>query len=211
MEPIIQTFTGRYVNVLDPDPDTINIEDIAHALSNLCRFSGHVYRFYSVAEHSLNVARILPNELQMCGLLHDASEAYLVDIATPVKSILPDYKRVESNLQKAIAKKFGVPYPFPKEVHEADRAALVTEAHTLMRIHDGHWVFRPEYRSELDLDDKYIVGYLPHVMEPLFLLRYNKILKGEYIEYQTDDGRDDHVSEVHSHLEVRPLLERIRS
>ena len=81
----IQTMSGVIFYPLDPRPEEIRIEDIAHALSHQCRFAGHCREFYSVAEHSVRVSRELPQEFMLWGLLHDASEAYLVDLPRPIK------------------------------------------------------------------------------------------------------------------------------
>lgn len=128
----IRTFTGKYVNPLNPDPDTICIEDIAHALSQICRFGGHLPYFYSVADHSLAVSYCLPDEHALAGLLHDASEAYLCDIPSPVKKQIPGYAEAEDRLMKVIAEKFGFPWPVPEVVKQVDRSALEEEWHGLM-------------------------------------------------------------------------------
>jgi uncharacterized protein len=103
----IWTVSGKKFHPFDPQPDEIDIGDIAHALSHQCRFTGHTRVFYSIAEHSLNVAAILPDELKLAGLLHDASEAYLSDISRPIKQTLPDYRELEYRIEAAIASKFG--------------------------------------------------------------------------------------------------------
>src|ERR1017187_10636100 len=76
----ITTFSGIHFWPLLPNPADIRIEDIAHALSNQCRFAGHAREFYSVAEHSVRVSQLCPPEDALWGLLHDASEAYLTDV-----------------------------------------------------------------------------------------------------------------------------------
>ena len=129
----LQTFTGRQVAPLAPKASDIVIEDIAHALSHLCRFGGHVRTFYSVAQHSVLVSRALPRELALWGLLHDGSEAYLVDLPTPVKSAGPltGYRAIEALLQRTIYQAFGLAGDEPVEVHHADQALLVLEARAL--------------------------------------------------------------------------------
>ncbi|HKK06533.1 MAG TPA: hypothetical protein VKA50_11875 [Gammaproteobacteria bacterium] len=87
----ILTYTGRRVDLLDPDPATIEPEDIAHALSNMCRFNGHCRHFYSVAEHSWHVALLVSRENALQGLMHDAAEAYVADITRPLKPYLTNY------------------------------------------------------------------------------------------------------------------------
>lgn len=128
----IRTYSGQYVNVFNPDPDTILIEDIAHSLSQQCRFAAQLPAFYSVAEHCLEVAYMMPTEHQLAGLLHDASEAYLLDIPSPIKKRLPDYLQIEANLMRVIAQKFGFAYPLAQCVHDADHERLIAEWDVLM-------------------------------------------------------------------------------
>lgn len=125
----IRTASGIYINVfkIEEQSDRIYIEDIAHALSMQCRFSGHIQTFYSVAEHSLHVASLVPHKHKLAALLHDASEAYLVDIPAPIKPGLPQYKEIEDRVMHMIAKVYDFQYPFAKEVKDADYAALKFE------------------------------------------------------------------------------------
>jgi len=123
----IRTFSGQYVNVFEPDPEKINIIDIAHALSMQCRFGGHLPNFYSVAQHSIVVASIVSKEHKIAALLHDASEAYLMDIPRPIKIRLANYKEIEDGLMKVIAEKFGFEYPLSEDVKEADEKRLKIE------------------------------------------------------------------------------------
>jgi len=129
---IIQTSSGLKFDICNPNPELINIEDIADALSKLCRFGGHTTSFYSVAQHCCLVALQLPLDLAMWGLLHDASEAYLVDIPSPIKKLLPTYIEFEEGLHQAVAKKFDLSWPMPEAVKWADEIALATEARDLM-------------------------------------------------------------------------------
>lgn len=134
----IHTFTGRFFP-LDPHESEIDIETIAHALSNLCRFGGHVNRFYSVAQHSVLCSRMAPDEYKLEALLHDASEAYLVDMPSPIKAMLPDYKAMEHNIEKVIAAKFNLPSPLSPIVKIIDRRMLITEAAELLNDINGTW------------------------------------------------------------------------
>jgi len=134
---IIQTHSGALVSPFNPDPATLHLTDIAHALSHICRFTGHTRAFYSVAEHSVRVARLVPPEDRLAALLHDATEAYLCDIATPVKAMLPGYAAAEERLALVIADKWGVTYPWPESVKRADRIMLHSEARELMG--DPEW------------------------------------------------------------------------
>lgn len=130
----IRTFKGYYVDVFNPDPDSIDIEDIAHGLSNTCRFGGHTYNFFSVAEHSVSVARhqLVPDDLKMTALLHDATEAYMCDLPRPIKRNLPGYKSAEENLMLIIANKFGLEFPFPDIIKKIDNHQLEIEHEYLM-------------------------------------------------------------------------------
>lgn len=132
----MQTFLSKQFWPLDPRADEVFIEDIAHALSNQCRFAGHCQKFYSVAEHSVRVSLIVPPEYALHGLLHDASEAYLVDLPRPVKyysEIGKHYVAAEKRVAEEIGKHFGlVLTPEPAQVKEADNILLMTEARDLL-------------------------------------------------------------------------------
>lgn len=132
MMPVILTATGRYFDLANPDPASIHIEDIATALSRLCRFTGHTQHFYSVAQHSVSVSRLVPQEYALEGLLHDASEAYLGDVSSPLKQMLPDYRAIEKKVEAAIAERFWLIFPLHPSVKQADLKMLVTERRDLM-------------------------------------------------------------------------------
>lgn len=138
----IQTYQGGQMYPLDPHVAEIDIQDIAHALSNLCRFNGHVKKFYSVAEHSCFVSDVLPRNLRLNGLLHDASEAYLCDMPRPIKrsqGFADQYLAAEETLMRSIAVKFGFDYPLYPIIHKADNALLGTEARQLMAPLHPEW------------------------------------------------------------------------
>ncbi len=124
------TACGRRVFVLDPRPEDIAIQDIAHALSHICRFGGHALQFYSVAQHSVLVSRLVPRELAFAALMHDAAEAYVGDVIRPIKRELGEvYKRIEMKWEIAIAVRFGFDLSPDDEraIKLADVIALVTE------------------------------------------------------------------------------------
>ena len=127
----IETFSGNKVDLLQPDPQSFTLEDIFHALLNVPRFSGHTRRFYSVAMHSYNVAQLVPDHLKFEAIMHDATEAYLMDMPTPYKALLPDYRAAEENLWLGIAAKFDLPEVLDPLVKQADRVALITERNYL--------------------------------------------------------------------------------
>jgi hypothetical protein len=129
----MQTFRGGQFWPLDPKPAAIEIEDIAHSLSMQCRYAGHCIRFYSVAEHSVHVANHLkragaPVNVQLWGLLHDASEAYLVDVPRPLKPFLPGYREAERRVMAAVAERFSLGPSEPPEVKKTDNRILCDEA-----------------------------------------------------------------------------------
>lgn len=143
MSSYILTISGRKIDPLNPNPDHITIHDIAHALALINRWTGHTSFPMSVGQHSLIVCRNLPERYQLEGLLHDASEAFLTDINRPLKKELREYDQIESNLQRIIAKKFKLIYPWPENVKIADDRALVTEVRDCMPsdISDFHPCF----------------------------------------------------------------------
>lgn len=107
----IMTYTKKMFDPLRPNVELIDIKDIAHALSMLCRANGHFVRFYSVGQHCVNcmreaAARGYSSGIQLACLLHDASEAYLSDVTRPVKQELPRYKEIEEPLQEVIWNKW---------------------------------------------------------------------------------------------------------
>ena len=128
----MQTVTGKAFWPLDPRPDEVDIQDIAHALSMQCRYGGHCQRFYSVAEHSCLVSSVLAPEYMLSGLMHDASEAYLQDIIRPVKNWLFGYGEIEHKLMVCIAKRYNFAWPMPIEVKEVDNRILLNEQAALM-------------------------------------------------------------------------------
>lgn len=131
----IRTYTGVKFHIFDPRHENIYIEDISHALSLICRFTGHTSRMYSVAQHSMMVAKELkekgaPVEVQMFGLLHDASEAYICDLAKPIKDLIPGYAEVEKKIQDMIYFRFLKRTPTKKEkelINEVDKDVMCFE------------------------------------------------------------------------------------
>ena len=137
----IQTHTGRQFFPLEPEEGDINIVDIAHALAQQCRFSGHTSVFYSIAEHSVRAAGLLPAPLALWGLLHDASEAYLVDIPRPLKCMpeFAGYREAEARLQSMIYRKYGLIGDPPPELKAADDTLVLTEGRDLLGLQVAPW------------------------------------------------------------------------
>ncbi|QDP20689.1 phosphohydrolase [Bradyrhizobium cosmicum] len=168
----IQTYTGRQFWPLDPRPDDVVIEDIAHALAMQCRFGGHCLRFYSNAEHSVIVSRF-SGDHALAGLLHDGSEAYLLDMLAPIKAYMPDYKAAEKRCQAAVYKAFGLANVTPPAVKRADVRLLKTERMQVMAQTNDDWVVDKE--APLDVQ---IVGWSPSVAEVAFIDRFRKLTRG---------------------------------
>jgi hypothetical protein len=138
---IITTFTGRQVDLLHLRVEDVDVIDIAHALAHICRWSGHTREFYSVAQHSVLVghrvyARSGSPALALAGLFHDASEAYLGDMASPLKRTAwaAGYRHLECDVMGAVANRFGLLNEMPRIVREADLELLATEARDLMPV-----------------------------------------------------------------------------
>ena len=129
--PVVGTFSGRTVNLMQPDPSQICVEDIARSLSMQCRWNGHVRSFYSVAEHCVRCSDVVPPEAAAWALMHDAAEAYIGDIPTPVKRMLPEAARAEERLLLAIAEALGLTLPIPDEAWWADQTLTSTECRDL--------------------------------------------------------------------------------
>ncbi len=167
----IQTYCGVKFFPTDPLPQDVHIEDIAHALSLSCRYTGHVREFYSVAEHCVHVFRLCSEENKAWGLLHDASEAYISDIARPVKPLLANYQELEENLMKCIAARFELPWPAPKEVKQYDTAMLLIEKEDLLGPSPQEW----DIALDISLPVIYIECWGPKEAERRFLEAYDSI------------------------------------
>ena len=138
---LFTTVSGQQVDILNPAPDAIHILDIAHGLALQCRFAGQIPEFYSVAQHSVMVSRLVPREDALWGLLHDASEAYISDLPAPLKATprLTGYRMVEAGLMNAALKRFGLAGQYcdmPRSVRHADKIALATEFRDLRGYSD---------------------------------------------------------------------------
>lgn len=171
----IATYSGIKFYPLDPYPEDIKIEDIAHALSLICRYNGQCKYFYSVGQHSLNVynylAMLYPTDytLQLVGLLHDASEAYISDICRPTKSCLTNYKAIESCVQSAVLVAFGLNFTSVETglVKAVDDLVLYAEAKVLMKNIDS-WVKHVDLKIDTFL-------WAPELVEETFLSIFHKL------------------------------------
>lgn len=181
MKPIIETRSGLNFRPLRPKKEDIKLEDIAHALANQCRFSGHTRWHYSVAQHSVLVSKLLEREgfdteTQMWGLLHDASEAYLVDLPSPLKQQkgFAYYSVAEKRLMRAVCDRFGLPRKEPEAVRWADAKILACEVATLMHYKKAHWAKLQEKADPSIL----ISRWTPEFARERFLVRYRALKEG---------------------------------
>jgi len=123
----IRTDSGGIVTPELLTTSQFKIRDIAAGLSKVCRWSGQCRAWYPVAAHSIHVAHMVPRKHRVAALLHDASEAYIGDVPSPMKTLMPDYKRIENQIMEKIAEAFGFDYPLDPVVKQADAAALYLE------------------------------------------------------------------------------------
>lgn len=168
MNSTIRTFTGKLVNPFSLACSDIDIRDIAHALSNMCRFNGHVKDFYSVGQHSTLMARWCEDQscpapwLTRRALLHDASEAYIADLVRPVKHRpeMKPYRVLETSIQKCVYTWAGLTYPDPDWLHILDNRMLRTEQRDFMEREPGIQETVMPYR---------LVSWSPRMTEHRFL------------------------------------------
>lgn len=172
MNNYIHTFTGKAVNPLAPDAEDIDIRDIAHALSLQTRYAGHCREFYSVAEHSVRVSQVCPRKDALYGLLHDAAEAYLSDLPSPIKYAdgFEAYREAEGAVMWAICERFGVPGGEPASVRRADALLLNTEARDLFATPAG-------WADLANVSTVRIRPMLPRPAEMWFLERFRALTR----------------------------------
>lgn len=151
---VMQTFVGEMFDVFNPDPGKIQVKDIAHSLSMICRYGGHTREFYSVAEHSVLMSRYFGErgeyDLARAALLHDATEAYMGDLIRPMKVRMPEYRTTEDILQQVIFLRFGLPPEIPLEVKQADLNIVVDEKAAL--LYDVPWGTVTDHMPPLGVD-----------------------------------------------------------
>lgn len=167
----IQTFTGKRFYPLDPQPDDFDIRDIAHALSMQCRYAGHCIRFYSVAEHCVLLSRFLEPEGRLVArwaLLHDASEAYILDVPRPLKPFLSNYRDLETGIMDVVARRFALYSEMPPEVKRADNRILADEV--AQNLGPLQWDCEPGPRLGVTLQ-----FWSPPEAERAFLEQYQKL------------------------------------
>lgn len=170
----MQTYTGRQYWPMDPRPHEVHIEDIAHSLAMQARYAGHCIKFYSVAEHSVLIARHLAAkhapEVALAGLLHDAPEAYCVDIPRPLKPYLTNYRAIEQDNWLAIAARFQIDRDLPDEVHDADNRIIADE---LVNLREMPW--HAKHDRPLGVKLRY---WSPEEAELEFLATFDALMAG---------------------------------
>lgn len=168
----MQTYTGHVFYPMHPRAAEVNIIDIAHALSLLCRYNGHVDRFYSVAEHCVLLSYAVPEADALWALLHDATEAYVGDMIRPLKAHMPDYVAAEDRVMGAIVERFELTaVTMPASVKDADDRILLTERAALMGgKRAGAW--KQEGQEPLPV---LVTGWSPERAEQEYLLRFGEL------------------------------------
>jgi hypothetical protein len=193
----IETFSGARIDPYHPHPEEIFLIDIAHALSNICRFTGHSKVFYSVAQHSLLVSWLVEEKFKKEALFHDAGEAYMNDLARPIKTELNYYVQSEHMLREMIFQKFGIPIfdhaKISPEVKEADDVALIYEA-TLLGFRWGAERLTDQIKARIEaLSRKRAADAWPmpnsHLTPMMARQQYIRALQ-EYYTIETIYGRN---------------------
>lgn len=147
---LIQTFTGKLIDLMAIKPGDIRMADVAHALSVIPRWNGHTRRFYSVAQHSVHVSQLCCGEDKFWGLMHDAAEAYMCDLPRPIKHLygMNGYCDLEKQVLMAIAEEVGLPPVMPARIHDADNVALATEYRDLFTVHHDLGLVLPDCSAD---------------------------------------------------------------
>lgn len=128
----ILTQSGKQFDLLAPEADMVVLDDIAHALANICRFAGYTQTHYSVGQHSILASHLVPPADALHALLHDAAEAYVGDMVSPLKDLLPGFKAIEARIWMAIAARFEIAARMPASIKEADLVLMATERRDLL-------------------------------------------------------------------------------
>lgn len=175
MDTTIFTYGGGQFDFARPEASVILVEDIAHALAHTCRFNGHTTAFYSVAQHSVMVSRIVPPEDALAGLLHDAAEAYIGDMVTPLKRLLVNFCEIERHIEAEVLKRFGIG-SMPASVKQADHIMLATEKRDLLNSENQKNACWITQNGIAPLPDR-LLPLSPQAAEQAFLRRYAAIAR----------------------------------
>lgn len=180
----VETSTGKYLDMENPTIDAIELEDIAHALGNICRYNGHCLNYYSVAEHAVFVSIRLERKgysriIQLAGLHHDDAEAFLGDIPRPLKPLLePKYSELTDAIDAVICEGLNLPFErdafHGNEVKAADDWSLIVEARHLLPSQGRGWLLQPT-ESRVIIPDYYLNGIEPQAASKLYLARHKEL------------------------------------
>ena len=171
----IRLLSGALFDYNRPEDTDVLIEDIAAALSKVCRFSGHIHQFYSVAQHAINASRIVPAEYAFDALMHDTAEAFTNDLPTPLKVAVPIFKDLEVKIETAMSVKFGFAYPLPDAVKLADLQMLAIEKLKLKRDYTNWSILDGVETADIEhLVD--LKPMAPKRAEALFMQRYHELM-----------------------------------
>lgn len=170
----ILTASGKHFDFADPQPDQIDLLDIAQGLANESRYAGQCRAFYSVAQHSVMASHIVSHDHALEALLHDATEAYCKDIPRPLKQMLPDYRAVEARVEAVIRDKYGLPAQQSSQVKRADLIMLATERRDLMPADNTPW---PILEGITPLERKIIAAHAGR-SQSMFIRRWVELTQG---------------------------------
>lgn len=170
----IGLLSGTYFSYHKPEECEVEIDDIATALSNVCRFSGHLPQFYSVAQHAVNCSRIVPEEHAFTALMHDTAEAFTNDLPTPLKYALPVFKELEVKIESAMSERFGFTYPLPFEVKIADSQMLGLEK-IYIKKDFARWTVIDGIDFNHLVDKVDLSAWTPKKAKKKFLARYEEL------------------------------------
>lgn len=175
MESYIVLYSGNLFWFNAPEKSLFTVEDIAHALANTCRFGGHCVEFYSVAQHSVEASYIVSPQHAMAALMHDAAEAFVGDMPSPLKMLLPEFKTLEKRIEAEVMRRFNINLPLPAEVKHADLRMLATERRDIMPVTSDLWSIlegvKPIARRIVRMEAK--------EAEEIFLARYYELYEAE--------------------------------
>lgn len=187
----IGLLSGAKMDYDNPGESDVTLDDLASALSNICRFSGHLPCFYSVAQHLVNTSRLVSPEYAYDALMHDTAEAFTNDLPTPLKWSLPIFKELEVKIESAMSERFEFNYPYPSEVKAADTTMLLLEK-KYVKLDDREW---PNYAP---LDPEFESLVLPKVdLKPWQPVRAKREFLERYAQlrvFKFDGVRDERVA-----------------
>jgi hypothetical protein len=178
----ISLLSGGQFNYNNPEESNVDLDDLAGALSNICRFSGHLPTFYSVAQHLVNTSRIVPVEHAFDALMHDTAEAFTNDLPTPLKWALPVFKELEVKIEAAMADKFGFSFPYPDCIKSADTVMLLLEK-TYVKGDTSVWPNYEGIEFEHFKDKVDLKGWTPKRAKREFLERYHELAADTELSY----------------------------